>query len=112
MNGLSAVAPRPMKNGCHGTKFARNGMPLASHWSAAGLTVSGLDEATIMSTFSLKIRSWVTSATRLGLDWVVELDDLDRVLLAVAADDAVADGFEHVGDDPLVRTAEGGQRRR
>ncbi len=38
----------------------------------------------------------------------VELDDVDGMLLAVAADDAVTDSLEDIGHDPFVRTAERG----
>ena len=45
------------------------GTPLASHWSATGLVVSGVEEPTTRSTPSL-MSSRVTSVARLGSDWV------------------------------------------
>src|SRR3712207_9260995 len=46
------------------------GTPLASHWSATGLVVSGVEVARTTSTPSVLIRSVVTSAARLESDWL------------------------------------------
>ncbi len=45
-------------------------MPLISHWSETGLTVSGVAKAVTMWTLSLRISSWVTEEARFGLDWL------------------------------------------
>jgi hypothetical protein len=45
-------------------------MPLASHWSATGLVVSGVEATSIRSTWSALIRSPATAAARLGSDWL------------------------------------------
>ncbi len=50
--------------------MAKKGTPRASHWSAAGFTLSGLDDAMIMSTLLLRIRSPATCAEREAFDWV------------------------------------------
>jgi hypothetical protein len=46
------------------------GTPLASHWSATGLVVSGVEATSIRSTLSALIRSPATVAARLGSDWL------------------------------------------
>src|SRR5690606_37917975 len=46
---------RPFHHASQGAIVVTFGMPLASHWSATGLVVSGVDEPTIMSTLSLLI---------------------------------------------------------
>ena len=63
-----------------------------------------------MSTWLLLIRSPATCEARATSDWLSCTFDADRVLLAVAADDAVADvGFPFV-HAVLVRHPEGSQR--
>jgi hypothetical protein len=61
---------RPWNHASHGAIVVTFGIPLASHWSATGLVVSGVDEPTIRSTLSLLMSSRVTSVARLELDWV------------------------------------------
>ena len=56
--------------GCHGQSLVMHGVPLASAWSATGLTVSGVEAAVTMSTLSLLMRSPVTCAARLESDWL------------------------------------------
>src|SRR5580698_1546609 len=46
------------------------GTPLSSHWSATGLVVSDVDDAIMMSTLSLLMRSAATSDARFGFDWL------------------------------------------
>jgi hypothetical protein len=46
------------------------GMPFASHWSATGFTVSGVDAARIRSAPTSLISSAVTSPARTESDWV------------------------------------------
>ena len=46
------------------------GTPLASHWSATGLVVSGVEATSIRSTWSPLMRSVATVAARLGSDWL------------------------------------------
>src|SRR5947208_800480 len=62
--------PRPKNQASQGTIVDTFGMALASHWSATGFAVSGVAEASTMSTLSVKIRSRVTSAARVELDWL------------------------------------------
>jgi len=50
LNDDSGVPPRPKWKACQGTLQERLGIPRASHWSADGLTVSGLPALMIMST--------------------------------------------------------------
>jgi hypothetical protein len=47
-----------------------HGTPLASHWSATGFVVSGVDVANTRSTSSLLMRSLATSPARLLSDWL------------------------------------------
>src|SRR5690242_2684428 len=70
VNALPGLAPRPKYHASHGAIVETHGTPLASHWSATGLVVSGVDEARIMSTLSLKIRLLATSAALVELDWL------------------------------------------
>src|SRR5665647_944967 len=53
-----------------GQSLEIHGIPRASHWSATGLTVSGLDDTIIMSILSLLTRSPATWAARLVSDWL------------------------------------------
>jgi hypothetical protein len=46
------------------------GTSLTSAWSATGLVVSGVADATTRSTLSPSISSEATSAARLPLDWL------------------------------------------
>ena len=46
------------------------GTSLTSAWSATGLVVSGVAEATMRSTLSPRISSEATSEARLPLDWL------------------------------------------
>ena len=69
-NGASGSPPRPKKNGCHGARLLRHGTPLASHWSATGLTVSGVEPARTRSTWSDRMRSAAASPATVESDWV------------------------------------------
>ena len=53
-----------------GQSVERHGVPNASHWSATGLTVSGLEETSIMSILLFWMRSPATVAARLVSDWL------------------------------------------
>jgi len=46
------------------------GTSLTSAWSATGLVVSGVADATMRSTLSPRMSSEATSAARLPLDWL------------------------------------------
>jgi hypothetical protein len=54
---------------------------MASHWSATGLTVSGVEATIMMSTFSLRIRSPATWAALLVSDWLSFMRNLIGCLL-------------------------------
>src|SRR3954468_18075806 len=67
-NGLSGVPLRPKTNASHGATLDRQGTPLASHWSATGLTVSGVEATSMRSILSLRISWLATSEARRGSD--------------------------------------------
>src|SRR5262249_27946566 len=81
------------------------GTPASSHWSATGLVVSDVDEATMMSTLSLLISCVATSEARCAVD------DLHRMLFA-GDHDAVAECFAHTVGHPFRGLAEGGDGAR
>src|SRR5215475_14228607 len=70
LNDWPGLSPRPKNHASHGTIVETLGMPLASHASATGLAVSGVAEASTMSTLSVKMRSRVTAAARVESDWL------------------------------------------
>ena len=61
---------RPKNQGCQGTIVEMQGISLSSQASETGFAVSGVDETSIRSTFSFRIRSFATSPARFGLDWL------------------------------------------
>ena len=67
---MSGSPLRPKNQGCQGATLEMQGTPLASHWSATGLVVSGVEATSIRSTLSALIRSPATVAARLGSDWL------------------------------------------
>jgi hypothetical protein len=62
--------PRPKNHASHGTIVVTLGMPAASHVSDTGLAVSGVADATTMSTLSELISCCVTSVVRVVVDWL------------------------------------------
>src|SRR3954451_19863914 len=66
----SGLAPRPKYHASQGTTVEMHGTPAASHASATGLTVSGVDVVSMRSTASELIRSLATWAARCGSDWL------------------------------------------
>ena len=62
-----------------------HGTPLASHWSATGFVVSGVDETSMTSTASCRISSRATSPARLASDWL-SLSRMVSGLVAPPAD--------------------------
>ena len=84
-------------------------MPLASHCSTTGVTVSGVEATIIMSTLAVvdEVAGHLSGAVGVGLA-VLHFDG-DRVLLAVARHDAVADVFLPLVHAVLVRQTEVGQ---
>src|SRR5690348_15629107 len=52
LNDWPGLRPRPKNQASHGTIVATLGIALASHVSATGLAVSGVAEASTMSTLS------------------------------------------------------------
>ncbi len=72
-------ACRPRKYGCQGATDEMHGTPAASHWSATGLTVSGV-EATSIRSMPSAMSSPATDAARAGSDWLslAEISNLWR----------------------------------
>src|SRR5690242_15996682 len=62
LNAVPSLAPRPKYHASHGAMVVTLGIPLASHWSATGFVVSGVDDPTTMSTLSVKMSSRAMSA--------------------------------------------------
>ncbi len=108
-SGSSGSAWRPRKNGCHGATVERHGTPLASHWSATGLVVSGVDSTIMRSIFSPVINSPATVGRAVGVGLAVLVDDLDRVQ-GVADLDPILEGRTDAIEDELVSLAKAGQR--
>src|SRR5215468_12296349 len=68
--GLAGLPPRPAYHDSHGSLVATQGTPSVWATTATGLTVSGVDEVSSMSTFLLRT-SWRASCeARLGSDWL------------------------------------------
>ena len=71
----------PMNHGCHGALVETQATSSISHWVHTGLVVSGVEATSIRSTLSRTIRSFATSAARLGLDWLsLTLTSMGRVV--------------------------------
>ena len=68
--GFAGSACRAKKYGCHGATVDRHGTPFASHWSATGFVVSGVDSTSMMSILSVVMSSPATDAARFGSDWL------------------------------------------
>ena len=105
----SGLAPRPKYHASHGTTVEMHGTPAASQASETGLTVSGVEVASIRSTLSPLIRSLATCARALRVGLAVLVDDLDVVLLAAdgqAVGERLPGEVEHVA----VGLAEAGRR--
>src|ERR1700682_2851840 len=64
------LAPRPKYQASHGTIVETHGMPLASHASAPGVVVSGVEDVSTRSALSDRIRSRATCEARAGSDCV------------------------------------------
>ncbi len=67
---VPGLPPRAKNHASHGTIVETHGMPLASHTSATGLVVSGVDDVRMRSALSVRISSRATCEARSGLDWV------------------------------------------
>src|SRR5207344_374299 len=68
--GLPGLPPRPPYHDSHGSLVAAQGTPSVWATTATGLTVSGVDEVSSMSTLLLRM-SWRASCeARLGSDWL------------------------------------------
>ena len=67
---LPMVPPRPRNQASQGTMVPRHGTWALSHWSDTGLTVSGADVVSMMSTLFWVISCWATWAARVSLDWL------------------------------------------
>ena len=61
---------RAKKYGCHGATVEMQGTPFASHWSATGLVVSGVEATSMRSILSSRMSSPATSAAVSGSDWL------------------------------------------
>ena len=68
-DGFAGFPPRLMYQGSHGTFEQISGVPSDSAWLATVLTVSGVDDASSMSTPSFKMAVLARSPARVGLDW-------------------------------------------
>ena len=64
------LAPRAKYQASQGTMVDTHGMPFASHTSATGLVVSGVEDVRIRSALSVRINSRATCEARSGLDCV------------------------------------------
>src|SRR5215813_1845231 len=68
--GLAGWPPRPAYQDSHGSLVAAQGTPSVWATTATGLTVSGVDEVSSMSTLLLRM-SWRASCdARFGSDWL------------------------------------------
>src|SRR5436190_5667315 len=68
--GLAGLPPSPEYQDSHGSLVAAQGTPSVWATTATGLTVSGVDEVSSMSTLLLRM-SWRASCeARLGSDWL------------------------------------------
>ena len=68
--GLAGSPPRPAYQDSQGSLVAAQGTPSVWATTATGLTVSGVDEVSSMSTLLLRM-SWRASCeARLGSDWL------------------------------------------
>src|SRR6202011_6164455 len=65
---IPGFPPRAKNHASHGTIVETHGMPFASHASATGLVVSGVEEVRIRSALLVKISSRATCEARSGLD--------------------------------------------
>ncbi len=101
--------PMPKNQGSIGQPYVTHGTPLASHCWPTGMLTTGVMPAKMASGLSLVMSSPVTSAARLLSDWLSLTMKLDGMLLAVGADQPVADGFFGLGQQELVRLAEAGE---
>ena len=72
LNGFlpPGLAPRPKYQASHGWTVERHGTPAASHASATGLFVSGVDVESIRSIFEPLIRLFASAPALCGLDCV------------------------------------------
>src|SRR5215468_12021834 len=68
--GLAGLPPRPPYQDSQGSLVAKHGTPSVCPTTATGLTVSGVDEVSSMSTLLFRM-SWRASCeARLGSDWL------------------------------------------
>src|SRR5207302_7433990 len=67
--GCPGLAPRPRYHASHGTTVEMHGTPAASQASDTGFTVSGVDVASMRSTFWPEIRSLARCDPTEGVDW-------------------------------------------
>src|SRR6516225_3483913 len=67
--GFSGLPARLMYQGSHGMFEQISGVPRVSAWLATAFTVSGVDDASSRSTWSVKMAVRAGSPARVGLDW-------------------------------------------
>src|SRR3981081_1685098 len=67
-DGCPTLAPRPRYQASHGTTVEMHGTPAASQASETGFTVSGVEVASMISTFWFWIRSCAICAPTDGVD--------------------------------------------
>src|SRR5580698_5873529 len=64
------LPPRLAYQACHGTLPLTSGVPSFSAVVDTGMTVSGVDEVSSMSTLSVRIAWLASCCARVGSDWV------------------------------------------
>src|SRR6266516_4377747 len=68
--GLPGLPPRPAYHDSHGSLVAAQGTPSVWATTATGLTVSGVDEVSSMSTLLLRMSCRASCDARFGSDWL------------------------------------------
>ena len=96
--------------GCHGQSLVMHGVALASHWSATGLTVSGV-EAAVTDVDLVVVDEVAGDLASAGCesDWLSSSTMVTGCFLPSPQTHTVADGFGRPVDAVLVGHAERGQ---